>query len=323
MKILLFEYAVGSGEIVENNIFEEGKLMFDKLLNSFLNDGFSVVSIVDDKTSRDYYNRSEAKSYENRRFSFNLLKNMPNLEVYTPGKDYKSKLNELLANRDIDMALIIAPECDNILYDLTKIVEEQNVINLGSSSKGIKIAGNKYLTYNKIKDYVKTPKTFSLKKYIVKEVDGCGGAHQVIDENHIIQEFVEGESYSVSFIVQNRGSNRKIYPLCLNKQYIDEKYCGGEINVSHPLKDKIIEESEKALKRINGLNGYVGVDVLVNGDDIYILEINPRITTSIAGLEISPSLSKLLVDNVFEKELTYKLNKGKRFMRKEFGFEFF
>ena len=71
------------------------------------------------------------------------------------------------------------------------------------------------------------------------------------------------------------------------------------------------------------MNGYVGVDVLVNGDDIYILEINPRITTSIAGLEISPSLSKLLVDNVFEKELTYKLNKGKRFMRKEFGFEFF
>ncbi|AEH07339.1 tyramine--L-glutamate ligase [Methanothermococcus okinawensis] len=305
MKVLLFEYAVGSGEIVENTIFEEGKLMYDKLLNDFLKEGYSVISIVDNKNSNYYSN----------------LKNR-NLEIHAPEENYKSKLNELLSNRDIDMALIIAPESDNILYDLTKIVEKyDNVINLGSSSKGIKIAGNKYLTYNKIKDYVKTPKTFPLKKYIVKEIDGCGGAHQIVDENYIVQEFVEGKPYSISFIVQNMDYDRKIYPLCLNKQYINKKYCGGEINISHPLKDEIIKESEKALKRIEGLNGYVGVDVIVNNNDIYILEINPRITTSVAGLNIEPSLAKLLVDNVSkkEKELIYKLNNGKKFVRDETG----
>ncbi|WP_292460935.1 tyramine--L-glutamate ligase [Methanothermococcus sp.] len=311
MKVLLFEYAVGSGEIVENNIFEEGKLMYNKLLNDFLNDGFSVITIIADKLNKSYY--------------YNSLKNKPNLKIYNPEKDYKSKLNELLNNMDMDIALIIAPECNNILYDLTKMVEKHdNIINLGSSSKGIEIAGNKYLTYQKIRDYVKTPKTFSLKKYIVKEVDGCGGAHQIIDENYIIQEFIDGESYSTSFIVQNsnNSSNRKIYPLCLNKQYIgNEKYCGGETNISHPLKDKIIEESKKALKRIDGLNGYVGVDILIDkNNEIYVLEINPRITTSIVGLNINPSLAKLLVDNVFKRNLIYKLNTGKKFIRREGSF---
>ena len=314
MKILLFEYAVGSGEIVEKNIFEEGKLMFDKLLNGFLNDGNSVVSIVDDK-NYNYY--------------CDLLKK-PNLTVATPEDDYKSKLTEILNNQNIDCALVIAPECDNILYELTKIIENYDVINLGSSSKGIEIAGNKYTTYKKIKDSVKTPKTFPLKKYIIKEIDGCGGAHQLIDKNYIIQEFVDGEAYSVSFIVQNndkesnKNENNKIYPLCLNKQYIKNHYCGGEVNISHPLKEDIINESKRALKQIEGLNGYVGVDVIVNENDIYVLEINPRITTSIAGLEINPSLTKLLVDNALKKEedLKYNIREGKKFVRKNEGFCF-
>lgn len=305
MNILLFEYAVGSGEIVERNIFEEGKLMFDKLLNDFINDGNSIISIIDDK-NYTYYS--------------NLLKK-PNLTVATPEDDYKSKLKEILDSQNIDFALIIAPECNNILYELTKIVERYDgVINLGSHSRGIKLAGNKYITYQKIKDSVNTPKTFPLKKYIVKEIDGCGGTHQLIDEKYIIQEFIDGEIYSVSYIVQNEGA--KIYPLCLNRQYIKDHYCGGEVNIYHPLRENIINESKKALKQIEGLNGYVGVDVIVNEEDVYILEINPRITTSIVGLNINPSLTKLLVDNVLKKDLKYNIKKGKKFIRKNEGFYF-
>ena len=177
---------------------------------------------------------------------------------------------------------------------------------------------------------MKTPKTFPLKKYIIKEIDGCGGAHQLIDKNYIIQEFVDGEAYSVSFIVQNndnennkKNENNKIYPLCLNKQYIKDHYCGGEVNISHPLKEDIINESKRALKQIEGLNGYVGVDVIVNENDIYVLEINPRITTSIAGLETNPSLTKLLVDNSLKKDLKYDVKEGKRFIREKEGFVFY
>ncbi len=314
IKILLFEYAVGSGEVLDNNILGEGKLMFDKLLNDFLSDdNIYVISIVDEK----YKNQYNSSKYNNS-----------NLYITTPDGDYKSKIIDMLENFDVDYALIIAPECNNILYNLTKLIEKYEIKNLGSSSNGVKIAGNKYLTYLKIKDAVSTPKTFELDKYVIKEIDGCGGNHKIIDENYIIQEFVGGKSYSVSFIVQNvenstLNSNKYIYyPLSLNKQYIKECYCGGEVNIYHPLKERIISESIKALNCIDGLNGYVGVDVIVNKGDVHILEINARITTSIAGLTINPPLSKLLMDNILGRCLKYTLEGSKKFIRKDGRFYF-
>jgi hypothetical protein len=309
MKILLFEYAVGSGEIVEKNIFEEGKLMFDKLLNDFLKDGNSVISIVDDKNYEYYLNLSKK----------------PNLMVVTPDGDYILKLTEILSSQEIDCALIIAPECNHTLYKLTKLVEKYNVINLGSHSKGIKIAGNKYLTYLKIKNKVKTPKTFPPKKYVVKEIDGCGGSHQIVDENNIIQQYIDGEFYSVSLIVQKNGNDKNkynIYPLSLNKQFIGDYYCGGEVNINHPLKKTIIAESIKAVEQIDGLNGYIGIDIIINRNDIYVLEINPRITTSIIGLNITPSLAKLIINNSLGNKLEYSVGKGNKFIRKNGKFHF-
>ena len=74
---------------------------------------------------------------------------------------------------------------------------------------------------------------------------------------------------------------------------------------------KIFNDVIKAVKCINGLNGYVGVDVIVN-EDIYIIEINPRITTTIYGLKTEPSLAELLIKNANNEELKFKAN-GERF----------
>ena len=297
MNILLFEYAIGCNEEVEPHILQEGKLMFERLLRDFLKDGFFITTLINKKHKSIY------KQYRN-------------LNTYFSENNPTVALKEVINNEseNIDGVLIIAPESDGILYNLTKLIEEKDILNLGSHSYGIKIAGNKYLTYQKIKNTVKIPKTLPLKKYMVKKIDGCGGSNQLIfDEKYIIQEYIEGDPYSVSFIVQED----RIYPLSLNKQYYKEgKYLGGAINIDHPLKDKIINESIKALKRIEGLNGYVGVDIILKNDEnIYILEVNPRITTSIVGLDITPSLSNLLVNNAHKKDLNYRLNGSIKFVR--------
>ncbi|ABR56034.1 tyramine--L-glutamate ligase [Methanococcus aeolicus] len=299
MDIYFFEYALGSGEIVDKNILEEGRLMFDRLLKDFLKQGYSVLSIVD------------IKYYDTIMENYKQEKNL-NIIALEEGQNYKLKIKELLNSptTNLKYGLIIAPECDNILYDLTKLLESSNTINLGAPSKAVEIAGDKYLTYLKIKDSVKTPKTLQPDKYIVKEIDGCGGERQVINNNSIIQEFIEGESYSVSFIV----GEHSIYPLCLNKQYIKECYCGGETNIDHPLKEEIINQCKKAIQTIGGFNGYVGVDVIINNENIYILEINPRITTSIIGIDTNPSLSTLLVNNALKNRLKYTVKKGKKFI---------
>ena len=289
MNIFLFEYAVGSNEDIEPHILQEGRLMFNRLLEDFLNNGFNVITVVGERYIRDYRGS--------------------NLKVYTQrDTDVMETVEKVLDREEIDGALVIAPESDGLLYELTKLIEEMGILNLGSHSEGVRICGNKYLTYRRIRDIVKTPKTLPPKKYIIKEVEGCGCSNQmVVPEKYIIQEYIEGEPYSTSFIV-----GKKLYPLSLNRQYYrDGRYIGGGINIDHPLRDKMIEESTKALKGIYGLNGYVGVDILLTEDTVYILEINPRITTSIVGIYTTPPISQLLVSNAQGKDLSYTVEKGK------------
>ena len=293
MNIFLFEYALGSNEEIDPHILQEGKLMFNRLLEDFLNNNFTVITVIGEKYIRHYRGRE-------------------NLRVYTQGdSSVMETVEEVLDREEIDGGLVIAPESDGLLYKLTKLIEEKNILNLGSHSEGVKVGGNKYLTYERIKEVVKTPKTLPPKRYIIKEIEGCGGSNQqIIPEDYIIQEYIEGEPFSTSFIV-----GRRIYPLSLNRQYYrDGRYMGGEINIDHPLKDRMIEESMKALREIEGLNGYVGVDILLKGESIYILEINPRITTSIVGIYTTPPISQLLVNNAKGEDLRYKVEGGRVYL---------
>lgn len=58
-----------------------------------------------------------------------------------------------------------------------------------------------------------------------------------------------------------------------------------------------------------GLNGYIGVDVILNHDDIYVVEINPRITTSYIALgeSIGINPAKLLLDLAYDESLNFML----------------
>ncbi|WP_459202184.1 tyramine--L-glutamate ligase [Methanococcus sp. CF] len=297
-KIFLFEFTVGTG-LVPDELLAEGKLMFDILLNQFLNENYTVKTILCEKIAKKYpeYNK------------------MDNLEVIV-SDDYINSFISCL--KDSDFALAIAPEEDMILYNLTELIEESGCLNLGCNKLGVKIAGDKFLTYEAIKNFVNTPKTYPIKKYVVKNRLGCDSTHDTFDENYIVQEFIEGEPYSIIFIVKNK----KFYSLCMNKQYIEERYCGGEINIDHPLKEKAIIECKKTLEQIDGINGYVGVDFMIDGENISILEVNPRITTSICGIKSKPSVGKLLIDNAFGKEIKFEAESGLKFKRKDFGFEF-
>lgn len=297
-KIFLFEFTVGTG-LVPDELLAEGKLMFDILLNQFLDEKYTVKTVLCEKIAMKHPEYNEIN----------------NLEVIV-SDDYINSFKEGLNNSDF--ALAIAPEEDLILYNLTELIEESGCLNLGCEKSGVKIAGDKFLTYEAIKNAVNTPKTFPIKKYVVKNRLGCDSTHDTFDENYIVQEFIEGEPYSVIFIAKNK----KFYPVCMNKQYIEERYCGGEINIEHTLKEKTIIECKKTLEKIEGINGYVGVDLMINGEEISILEVNPRITTSICGIKSKPSIGKLLIDNALGKDIKFEVESCLKFKRNDFGFEF-
>ena len=101
----------------------------------------------------------------------------------------------------------------------------------------------------------------------------------------IVQEYIDGTDISVSLI----SDGKKAIPLSLNKQFVEFQndegtYCGGKLPYDSEYKDKAFEIATKAVEAIGGIKGFVGVDLLINNDDIYLLEINSRFTTPYVGL---------------------------------------
>ncbi len=106
----------------------------------------------------------------------------------------------------------------------------------------------------------------------------------------LVQEYIEGEDISVSLICDGK----KAIPISLNKQFIEltgDKgiYVGGKLPYESKYKDEAFEIATKAVEAIDGIKGFVGVDLLINADEkdiysVYFLEINSRFTTPYVGL---------------------------------------
>ena len=76
--------------------------------------------------------------------------------------------------------------------------------------------------------------------------------------------------------------------LALNRQAIEVDpegrfhYRGGETPIDHPRRDECLEVARKAVE-VLGCQGYAGVD-LVLADRPYVVDVNPRVTTSVVGI---------------------------------------
>ncbi|HZD42613.1 MAG TPA: ATP-grasp domain-containing protein, partial [Methanomicrobiales archaeon] len=71
---------------------------------------------------------------------------------------------------------------------------------------------------------------------------------------------------------------------------------GGETPVEHPRMDEIAATARQAATLL-GCQGYVGIDVVV-ADRVYVVDVNPRITTSVIGIAacMEEEIAQILVD---------------------------
>ena len=140
----------------------------------------------------------------------------------------------------------------------------------------------------------------------------------------LIQEYINGNSCSVSLLTDGKTA----IPLSLNKQNIiyrteNISYCGGELPFNHPLKKDALKLATTAVENINGIKGFVGVDLIL-GDEVTFLEINSRFTTPYVGLKkvanfnIGETIIKLLDKEIKIQDLKHEiLLKGKvKFIKK-------
>jgi tyramine---L-glutamate ligase len=126
--------------------------------------------------------------------------------------------------------------------------------------------------------------------------------------NFIVQEFIKGEPASISLL----STGKKALAISLNRQNVtladpnmDSNYNGGCVFFPHPLKQKAFALAEKTVCAFSGLRGYVGVDLVLAQDKAYVIDINPRLTTSYVGLHkvISFNIADALVNAVLKGKL--------------------
>jgi hypothetical protein len=135
---------------------------------------------------------------------------------------------------------------------------------------------------------------------VIKPVKGCGARGVRISDGPVghdefSQEYIEGEHLSVSIVASRVVGDACLYfsgkpPLVLavNRQYIDIdtdgtfRYLGGETPV-HPIREAEITEVAVKVASVLGCQGYCGVDMVV-ADTVYVVDVNPRITTSLVGI---------------------------------------
>jgi tyramine---L-glutamate ligase len=191
-----------------------------------------------------------------------------------------------------DCGLVIAP--DDLLADLTAKLESA-CINLSCPPAAVRLCADKLET-TELLLYNGVPAPRIVRegqvKCVIKPRAGCGSegvylAGEPADiEGYISTEFIDGEHLSVS-------------PLTLNRQHIhmDGKfeYEGNDVNVDHPAREEIFDIARKAGHML-GCRGLFGVDV-VFADRPYVVDVNPRPTTSVVGVArvLDRSLAELIL----------------------------
>ncbi len=232
-----------------------------------------------------------------------------------PG-EYEAVLVDLLGT--CEAALVIAPEVDGTLVYLSALVETAGVFLLGSRPMAVAVATDKGACHEHFRAAgLPTPETRRTRRadllveaprfgfpLVVKPVDGvgCEGVCRVGSPEELtvaqelltqatrrgdilLQRFVAGDHASVSLLVTDDG---RVRPLSLNGQRVVPgcpfTYRGGVVPLEHPLKGRAFEVAETAVRQVPGLRGYVGVDLVLAGGEAWLMEINPRLTTSYIGL---------------------------------------
>ncbi len=246
---------------------------------------------------------------------------------------------------DCDATYIIAPATDDKLQKLVQRIQHNKSLCLTSTAGAIADASNKALLHKKLSSLgLKSPKTIAFAPgddwngavdvisnqlgfpAILKpsKSDGCEALCIVENEEQtrnaltrfsnfeghsfIAQEFVRGIAASVSLIT----NGAEAWPITLNQQKIslnsalrDSTYNGGTTPFSHKQITSAFAAAKSVTESIEGLQGYVGVDVILAKTGPVVIEINPRLTTSYIGISrISRiNLMQAIVDSILEREL--------------------
>lgn len=285
MEIFVFEYACGGGvrDSLESSILVEGFSMLRLVVEELRKCGVSVVTTLDSRI-KECAQLNADKIYD-----------------IHPGEDVLEKIEDI--SRRADSTYLIAPGPE--LLRLARFLESKGISHLSSNVSAIEVTLDKGETAIALKRAgLPVPEIYEEGNVkfpcVVKPVDGVGctdtyllysqedfqKAKGKLGSRFILQEYIEGIDASVTLV----SNGREAMPISLNHQNVHlstpdnrSRYRGGFTPLDNELSGECMDVARKAVESISGLKGIVGVDLVI-GDEPYVMEINPRLTTSVIGL---------------------------------------
>ena len=218
-----------------------------------------------------------------------------------------------------DWTLVIAPEFDDLLLGRSQTVLDIGGRLLGSLPGAIRLTSDKLATARYWHERgVRHPRTDlggapaprvhsdlrskSFVPFVLKPRHGAGSqatflirdmseypailqaAHEEYPGEFIVQPYVAGQAASVALLI---GPMQTV-PLLSARQHLSSdgrfRYEGGALPLPEPWASRAVALALQAVACIPGLQGYVGVDLVLGETGDHAIEINPRLTTSYIGL---------------------------------------
>lgn len=308
-KILVFEFITGGGfsqQELPESLAKEGLLMLKALLDELAPLAGIQITVVLDWRIKNLKlpKNSKAVVVSNDQCIYDLL----------------PKLIE-----DADLVWPVAPEMDEALQKVTDLAEQKSKILLNSSSRAIAICSDKLVTIQCLsKQKIATVEGIQLDQFaqefaapwVIKPKDGAGClnsyfaadrkefiriANQIESKSdYLIQPYIKGDSLSLSCLFKQG----KAWLLCCNRQLISIDNGKFEldactVNITAENHNIYQELMSCIAKAIPGLYGYAGIDIIQSEQgQPMVLEINPRLTTSYAGINqaIGFNVAKAVVE---------------------------
>ncbi|WP_045225172.1 ATP-grasp domain-containing protein [Methyloterricola oryzae] len=302
MKVLVYEYITGGGlrgERLPASLLREGGLMLESVVGDLLDlDGISVTVLRDDR-----------------------LAPMPERAGLTLRGVASATELPLIWRAEVaatDATLPIAPESGGILEALCTDVERAGKPLLTTPADGVRLAASKLQTARRLSHHgapvvptERWPSASPTWPCVIKPDDGVGcegtrifdqgdGAPALNEETAwVVQPLVPGEALSLSGLFCN-GAARL---LSCNRQMIERAgnafvLRGCLVNARSDTDGSWQALLDDIAQAVPELWGYAGVDLVLGADGPQVLEINPRLTTSYAGLRDALGLNpaRLLLD---------------------------
>jgi predicted ATP-grasp superfamily ATP-dependent carboligase len=253
------------------------------------------------------------------------------LELALPGCDVVDVISTAAHREEFerlaaaaDATILVAPEFDHILWKAARRVVAAGGRLASPSPEFIRLATDKHRTCGVLAAAgVRVPTGVLLEPdaslpadfqfpAVIKPNDGAGsqdtylvsGPHDAVPPYawpRRLEEFIPGLAASVALLCGPAVRT----PLMPCKQRLSHdgrfRYLGGELPLASGLAERAILLADRAVAAMPAATGYIGVDLVLgrdpNGSEDTVIEVNPRLTTSYAGIRaaIGGNLAELML----------------------------